>query len=304
LERVARRIEEEVAKVSQLRHAGLAAALPPLRKALGDRVNLIVAKAAEVASGLRAQELIPDMLAAFARLFEGLPKSDPQCWGKNAIARALKELDYATSEPFLRGAAHVQMEPVWGGSQDTAAPLRGICLLALPGCSDIRREEIMRQLVNALTEFDGAVRADAARALGAMGGDDSALVLRLKARVGDEESAVIGQALESLLIVERAQGLPFVKTFLDAGDGGAAAQEAALALGSSRMAGAVDLLLAAWESAMGEEYREALLRGLSLSRDDRAVEFLKNLASEGRDRDAKVARAALALFPDSGATNG
>ena len=300
---MARRIEEEVGRISHLRHAGAAAAVPEMRKALRDRVNLVAAKAAEVAAALRAQELIPDMLRAFDRLFENPVKHDPQCWGKVAIARALKDLDHQEAAPFLRGAVHVQMEPVWGGTQDTAGPLRGICLLALPGCGDIRREEIMRHLVNALAESDAAVRADAARAMGAMGGDDSALVLRLKARIGDAAPAVTGQALESLLIVERAQALPFVKGFLDP-MGGAAAEEAALALGGSRMAGAVDVLLTAWETATGAEYREAVLRALSLSRDDRAVEFLRKLAAEGPERDAKAARAALELFPDSTARTG
>ena len=300
---MARRIEQELAKLGELRRSSPADAEPQLRKALSDRVNLVVAKAAEIAADLRLLDLIPDLLPAFERLFENAAKSDPQCWGKNAIARALKEMDYDAAEPFLRGAAHVQLEPVWGGSQDTAGPLRGICLLALPGCADIRREEVMRHLVSALTEPDPSVRGDAARALGTMGGDESALVLRLKARVGDDEPAVTGQALESLLIVERAQALPFVKAFLDA-QGGAAAEEAALALGNSRMAGAVDALLEAWHQAAGQEYRVALLRGLSLSRDERAAEFLRTLAREGRDRDAQAARAALELFPDSSATSG
>jgi hypothetical protein len=300
---MARRIEDEIAKLAELRHVQAASAIAPLRKALGDRVNLMVAKAAALAGELRLSDLIPDLLLAFDRLFDDLPKSDPQCWGKNAIAKALKELDYNVAEPFLRGAVHVQMEKVWGGSQDTAGPLRGICLLALPGCSDIRREDVMRHLVNALTETDAAVRADAARAVGAMGGDESALVLRLKARVGDDEPTVTGQVLESLLIVERAQALPFVKGFLKP-VGGETAEEAALALGSSRMAGAVDVLLEAWETAMGAEYRESLLRALSLSRDDRAVEFLKKLVAEGGEHDVRAARAALELFPDSSATSG
>ena len=277
-------------------------AVAPLRKALGDRVNLMVAKAAALASELRFTELTPDLLRAFDRLFENPAKTDQQCWGKNAIATALKELDYNESAPFLRGAVHIQMEPAYGGAVDTAGALRGICLLALPGCADIRREEIMRHLVNALTEEDPSVRADAARAFGAMGGDESALVLRLKARVGDQEAPVIGQVLESLLVVERARALPFVKEFLNR-MGGETAEEAALALGNSRIPAAVDLLLEAWQGAMGEEYREALLRALSLSRDDRAVEFLRKLAAEGRDRDAKAARAALELFSDS-ARNG
>jgi hypothetical protein len=299
---VARRIEAEISELSQLRNASAGTSLPRLRKALTDRVNLVVAKAAELATDGRLEALIPDLLAAFDRLLENPVRADPQCWGKNAIAQALKELEYNSAEPFLRGAVHIQ-EAVWGGKKDTAGPLRGICLLALPGCADIRREEILRHLVNALTEPDPTVRGDAARALASMGGDESALVLRLKARVGDQEAAVTGQALESLLIVERAQALPFVKGFLDP-KGGETAEEAALALGNSRMSGAVDLLMEAWEHATGDEYREALLRGLSLSRDDRAVEFLKKLAADGRERDAKAARAALELFPDSGARSG
>jgi hypothetical protein len=299
---MARRIEDEIAKLAELRHEG-PAAVGPLRKALGDRVNLMVAKAATLTAELRLTDMTPDLLRAFDRLFDNLPKSDPQCWGKNAIARALKDLDYNTAAPFLRGAVHVQMERVWGGQQDTAGALRGICLLALPGCSDIERIDVLKHLVNALTEADPTVRADAARALGAMGGDESALVLRLKARVGDEESTVTGQALESLLIVERAQALPFVKQFLDP-MGGTAAEEAALALGSSRIAGAVEVLLEAWEAAMGVEYREALLRALGISRDGRALEFLRKLACEGRDRDAKAARAALEIYPDSSAISG
>ena len=300
---MARRIEAEISELSQLRSEAPAASLPRLRKALSDRVNLVVAKAAEVAADQRLHDLVPALLQAFDRLFDNPVKTDPQCWGKNAIARALKDLEYPAAEPFLRGAAHVQEEPVWGGRKDTAGPLRGICLLALPGCTDIRREQILRHLVDALTEADPAVRGDAARALAAMGGDESALVLRLKARVGDEEAAVTGQALESLLIVERASALPFVERFLDP-KGGETAEEAALALGNSRMSGAVDLLFSAWETAAGDQYREVLLRSLSLSRDDRAVEFLKKLAAEGPDRDARAARAALELFPDSSARSG
>src|SRR5262249_25239960 len=152
-------------------------------------------------------------------------------WGKNAIAKALREMEYSEAAPFLRGARYVQMEPVWGGVQDTAGALRGICLLALPGCSDIRREDILRFLVDALTESDPAVRADAARAIGAMGGDDSALLLRLKARLGDSEPPVMGQVFESLLAVERVRALEFLEGFLHS-DGGAVAEEAALAIGS------------------------------------------------------------------------
>ena len=78
--------------------------------------------------------------------------------------------------------------------------------------------------------------------------------------------------------------------------GDAVAEEAALALGGSHLAPAVELLLEAWKTARGAEFRDAILRGLSISRDDRAVAFLQALAADGRPQDATAARAALELF--------
>jgi len=289
-----RRIEEQLEKLSALRGVPRAEAGAAIRKALSDRVNLVVAKAAGLAGELDIREAVPDLLRAFDRLLDDPVKSDPQCWGKNAVAKALKELEHREAAPYLRGAVHVQMEKVWGGQEDTAGPLRGICLLAMPMCADIERPQVLRYLVNALTEPAPPVRADAARALAEMQGDDCALLLRLKARAGDREAAVTGQVLECLLALERAAGLPFVQSFLEAGD--ETAEEAALAIGGSRIAAGLPLLLEAWKTARGAEFRQAILRALSISRHEGAIEFLQVLAAEGRAHDAADARAALALF--------
>jgi hypothetical protein len=290
-----RRIEEQLEKLSALRAAPPSQAAPAVRQALSDRINLVVAKAAALAAELNLHEAVPDLCRAFDRFFEDPLKRDPQCWGKNAVAKALKELQHRDAAPFLRGAVHIQLEPVWGGQEDTAGPLRGICLLALPACADIDRPQVLRHLVNALTEPAPPVRADAARALAELQGDDCALLLRLKARAGDSEPAVTGQAFESLLAIERRDGVPFVASFLGPGD--AIAEEAALALGTSRLAPAVDILLDAWKTARGAEFREAILRALSISRHEAAISFLETLAAEGRPQDSAGARAALALFP-------
>jgi len=299
----ARKIEAQLEQLSRLRSATAAEAAEPLRKALADRVNLVVAKAATLAGELLVRELEPNLVSAFDRLMEEPAKRDPQCWGKNAISQALKELDHAESALFLRGARHVQMEPVWGGQADTAGTLRGICLLALVACRDIRREEIMRHLVDALTEAASLVRMDAARALAQMGGEEGALLLRLKARMGDKEAEVTGQALEGLLALERKEALLFVAGFLNPA-GGELAEEAALALGASRMAAAAVLLRETWECAQEPSYRGVLLRALCISRDDQALAFLDDLAKNGRPQDAADARAALSLLRDSNARNG
>ena len=109
---MARKIENEIESLSHVRDLPPAEAAARLRKALGDRVNLVAAKAAKVAAEMHIVELIPDLLRAFDRFFQDAAAKDPQCWGKNAIAKALVELDYRDSAPFVRGMRHVQMEPV------------------------------------------------------------------------------------------------------------------------------------------------------------------------------------------------
>jgi hypothetical protein len=118
----ARRLEQQLDQLALLREADLAEVPAALRKARGDRVNLVVAKAAKIASEKAFRELIPDLLRAFDRLFESAADRDPQCWGKIALATALKDLGHDQAAPFLRGMRHVQMEASWGGQTDTAAP--------------------------------------------------------------------------------------------------------------------------------------------------------------------------------------
>jgi len=293
---MARKIDQEIERLSLLREAPRNEAAAALRKALGDRINLVAAKAARMAAELNLRELAPDLLRAFDRLFENATEKDPQCWGKNAIAKALVDLDHRESAPFVRGMRHVQMESSYGGAVDTATTLRGVCLLALAPCPDLTRQEVMRYLVDGLTDEAHTVRVEAVRGLEQMEGE-SALLLRLKARLGDKEVEVMGQVFDSLLKLERERAIPLVAEFLKAEPDTRA--EAALALGSSRLPGAVDILREAWDRARGPEFREAILRALSISRQETAMEFLLEMVKGGRAADARQALEALELHKDS-----
>ncbi len=76
---------------------------------------------------------LPDLLAAFRR-FLADPSKDKGCLAKIAIAEALTRLEHEEAEIFLEGIRHMQREPVWGGTEDTAAWLRGLCAIGLAGC--------------------------------------------------------------------------------------------------------------------------------------------------------------------------
>jgi hypothetical protein len=293
-----RQIEAEVERLNLLRSATPAETATALKKGLSDRVNLIVAKAAKMAAELGRADLTPELLRAFDRLFEKAAERDPQCWGKTAIAKALVTLGHRESAAYTRGIGHIQMEPVWGGEADTAATLRGTCALALPACSGIARPEVFRYLVDALADRALPVRSDAARAIAQMEGDEGALLLRLKARVGDSEPEVTGQVFDYLFQLERDLALPFVAGFLDPGMG-TVAEEAALALGSSRLPNAATLLQESFVRQRDREFRHVLLRAISATRQPAALEFLLNLVRNAREADALSAIEALAIHRES-----
>jgi len=295
---MARKIEQEIERLNLLREAQPEVARAALRRALADRVNLMVAKAAKVAAELQFRDLIPDLLRAFDRLLDDAVERDPQCWGKNALAKALTDLDHRESAIFLRGAQHIQMEAVWGGREDTAATLRGLCLLALVACSDVRRETLLRALVDAMAEKAHTVRLEAVRALAQMEGDEAALLLRFKARIGDQEPSVVGQVFESLLHLEGDPIIGFVAGFLRSG-GEAVREEAALSLGVCRLPAALKALREEWQSTRDPELRYVILRGLSTSRHEEALNFLLDLVRTARLQDATAALEALSLHAES-----
>lgn len=151
----------------------------------------------------------------------------------------------------------------------------------------------MRHLIDTFVDPTPTVRADVARTLEQMEGEEAALLLRLKALLPDKEPAVTGQVLESLLRLEHAAAVPFVAKFLRSG--GDVAEEAALALGASRLTAALEVLKQTWSNERFLLPHDVLLRAISSSRQESAIEFLLNIVRTGREREAISAIAALEL---------
>jgi hypothetical protein len=289
-------------KMEQLEALRSAPSMEPLRKALNDRSNYFVSKAAALVAELGMQDLIPDLRRAFDRFMIDPVKSDPQCWAKNAIAKALKDLGHSDADFFLRGVKHFQLEPVWAGPQvpgverrwveDTAPTLRGACALALVTCP-LPRLEILETLADLLAADPAkTVRADAAVAIAQLSGPDSALLLRFKALSGDLEPEVVGQCLTSLLEVSSAY-IPFVARFLDSKIEDIP-QEAAAALGGCSDASAVAILKERYHAKPDPIFARAILLSLAASRHRDAADFLLQVIAEGEFDHASHARQALA----------
>src|SRR5579859_1416500 len=129
-----------------------------IKKSLANRNNFIVGKAARLAEDAGISDLVPDLLAAYDRFFNNPEKTDPQCWAKNALSRALAHLECRDKDVFLRGLRHHQMEPTWGGRSDTAGTLRANCAHALIACNGLDNQELLVILVDSLVDDDKTVR--------------------------------------------------------------------------------------------------------------------------------------------------
>lgn len=256
-----------------------------LTKALRDRSNVIVAKAARVAGEVGVRALVPELLAAFDRMMTNAVKSDPQCLAKLAIVKALAVLRYDVPDVYLRGMRHIQMEPVWGGQEDTAGVLRSQAAWFMLDCPCVHDVDALEYLIELLVDNDKNVRTEAARAIGRIDRRESALVLRVRALTGDDAEP-LGAVFAALLAIEGTKGIEFVARFLRADD--EAAQEAALALGGVHEKQAFEALRDALQTASDRDLRSTLMVSIALTRLPEAIEFLVSQMEAG-SHDAKQA---------------
>ncbi|HEY7818974.1 MAG TPA: hypothetical protein VIG29_12195 [Vicinamibacteria bacterium] len=286
-------VEEKRSRLNEARESpGSDASLAILRKGLADPVSIVAAKAAEIAGELGSSDLAPDMIAAFRR-FLADPSKDKGCLAKIAIVEALTRLEHAEPDVYLDGILHVQREPVWGGTEDTAAWLRGLSAIGLSGC---RHPRVLPHLVDVLADPEKPARIGAVRALGGLGGPEPALLLRLKLLQGDPDVEVLEEGFRSFLSLERPEETAsFVGRFLDSADE-SVAEAAALALGESRNPQGLFVLKRSWESARGRSFRRVLLVAMALLRTGPATDFLVSLLTDESRETRRGALAALGPF--------
>jgi hypothetical protein len=285
-----RNFDAELATLESLRDQSPQVAQPEVIRALNHRNNYLVAKAAALALHHQLTALGPNLAAAFHRFLEDAAKSDPQCWAKQAIAKALADFEYQDSEVFLAGMGHIQLEASWGGSTDSAGPLRGSCALALVQCRELNSHRVLVYLTPLFADKELVVRVNAARAVEQVGTDSAALLLRLRAELASDEPELLGACYSGVLALEGNSAIPWVARFLPPGDDTAA--EAAMALSLTHTPEAAGILRAAFLTAHDPWFRNVLLSAIALSRQQSATEWLLDLIA-GEERCAGEAHEAL-----------
>ena len=208
-------LEQQLAELNALRdEPDTPEARAALAKALDATRAPLVAAAANVIGEAELTGFAPALGAAFARFLELPAKSDAGCVVKTSCARALYRLGERATEVFLRGIAHVQMEPVWGGQQDTAIELRGTSALGLVRAG---YPDALVELADLLADKEPMARVAAAQAIAYSERQDIGVpLLRMKARLGDDDPRVTAACFSALFSLSPELSLPYVASFLDA----------------------------------------------------------------------------------------
>jgi HEAT repeat protein len=263
----------------------------PMAKALASKSNLVAAKAARIAGSAHWIELTDELVTAFDRFLKRGAELDKGCVALIAIARALYNLDYREAELFLNGMRHVQREPVWGGSEDTAVELRSVCAM---GLASTTFPDKLRELVDLMVDSEWQARAGAVRAIAVVGSEAASLLLRFKALTGDKEPDVVADCFGGLLDVQGAEAVPFVASFA-VGRNKEVREAAILALGTSRRADAVEWLKERFTGVADAETLQCILLSLATSRTEAAIEFLLGVIRSGNAHRSAMAVSAMEI---------
>lgn len=292
---VARKFEE---RVEELRRAVEMPTDPASRKcivkALDGKNGFLISLAVKAIRPDDVQ-LVGKAEAAFERLLEDAIKRDPQCYGKTAIAQMLFDAEIRAHDVFEAGVKHVQPEPVLGGKQDSAGQLRGVCVMAL---AHGQHPRALVEAARLLADPERAARIAAARALVASGNRETAEpLLRLRLEIREDDPEALSEYMAGLLELNPSDNLDVVAAKMDSPDV-ATAEAAALALGSSRTAGAFEHLARRFEKTITTSSRGTLLLAIAMLRTDTAWQYLIERIMEGAPGEVIAAVDALATFKE------
>lgn len=271
-------------------HAPVARAA--IDKALRDRSNLVIAAALEVVYQHELAGFEDAMQAAFERAMVDPVRRDPGCRIKSGVVKALDVLREPADELFMLGIRHVQPEPVWGGSQDTAVALRGMSAMALVNRG---HPDAMVELARLLGDPEREARRAAADAIAASGDTHAGVpLLILRTRTNEPEPEVLGACFTGLLSLAAEQTFDYVVEHLRHRDP-LIVEAAALALGQARPDGAFEVLRELADRSFAELRKVAML-SIAMLRSDPAWGYLLGLIADGSPPLARDAIEALAVY--------
>jgi hypothetical protein len=287
-------VEQQIAALNVLRDdPDRPEARALLIKALAATRSPLVAAAANILAEAELAGFDQQLTAALEFWFEQPAKSDPGCSAKTSLVRALYKSGARAHALFLRGIKLLQAEGVWGGAQDTAVELRGLCALALVRSGYF---DALYEIAELLADPEPMARVAAAQAIAYSERQDVGVpLLRFKARLGDPDARVMAACFSGLLSLAPDSSLAFVERFIEA-EPLEMAEAALLALGEARSPDVLPILKRTAESPLPESLRATAFIALAMLRNDAARKYLVQTVREENATQARLALSALAPY--------
>ena len=286
---MARSLQDQLAALSAV-DSTQPAGVKALRAALRRRSSHLVAHAASTIGRAGLEGFDVDLLSAMARFYKDPVRSDPGCSAKLALLTALDTLDHPDTEPFLKAACHVQLEPAWGPPVDTASALRARAVRAI---GRQHSDDALLVLGSALADPDPPVRRAAVDSILQRGDVAGAALLAMRVRLDDDDPVVRAECLSALVRLAPEHGLRTILPMLESQDG--LEQElAALALGESRHPRALEALIGWLDRRILSSERAVGIAAIGAHRSEAARVVLLELIEEASHGDACLAAEALA----------
>jgi hypothetical protein len=264
-----------------------------LQAVLKKQGGIVVAKAADLAAQWNAESLTTDLVGAFERLSKDGLKRDPQCWGKTAIIKAMYDLAWQDSKLFIWGCKTMQLEPIYGGKQDSAVSLRIVSLQALVQLPVSDTGTVMSILADLLADPSHKVRSEAARACIYCQPELVRHLLRLKIRVGDAEPRVLGACFDSLLLLDSSNEAINLVLEYTTSEREVLQSEALASLASSSLPEAITEVTTLYPALSDLQVKRIVLTSLGISSTREAFDFLYDRLTKGDAHEVKWALTAL-----------
>jgi hypothetical protein len=192
---------------------------------------------------------------------------------------------------------HIQLEPVWGGSADTARTLRGTCALALVQCRELDSHRLLTHLTPLFADKELSVRVNVVRAVVQVGTDSAALLLRLRAELASDEPELLGSCYSGVLALEGPAAIPWAAKFLSSEDDAAA--EAAMAIAQTHTPEAFQLLRTTFAKARDPWFQTVVLSAIALVRQQEATDWLLDLIEKDHPHAADAHEALCRSAPSA-----
>jgi hypothetical protein len=165
-----------------------------------DRAGLVVAEAAKLIRTANLKGFENELLAAWEQMLVNPVKTDPGCTAKTAIVEALGQMDYDEPDFYLNAIRYRQMEPSWGGREDSAVNVRGAAAFAIARSRRLGIVARLMILVDLLVnEESRRCQVFAVQAIADTGRDEAVPILRLRFGMGPQFADVMGACMTGML---------------------------------------------------------------------------------------------------------